>query len=113
MVEEGIYANVINITGPGPLYQDFQYSVSSKLAGKLSESYLKKLLPESSLGVPVVTVVDGHPHSLSWVGAALETKVLPLGVSKYGQSGTPEELYVEYGIDSVNIMNASFEILDL
>ena len=113
LVEEGIYANVINITGPGPLYQDFQYSVSSKLEGKLSESYLKKLMPESSLRVPVVTVVDGHPHSLSWVGAALETKVLPLGVSKYGQSGTPEELYVEYGIDSVNIMNACFDILDL
>ena len=113
LYQEGIYANVINITGPGPLYKDFQSSVSSKLTGKSTESYLKKLIPESSLGVPVVTVVDGHPHSLSWVGAALETKVLPLGVSEYGQSGTPEELYVEYGIDSVNIMNACFEILDL
>ena len=74
---------------------------------------MKKLIPESSHGVPVVTVVDGHPHSLSWVGASLETKVLPLGVSEYGQSGTPEELYAEYGVDSVNIMNACFEILDL
>jgi pyruvate dehydrogenase E1 component len=62
LVEEGIYANVINITGPGPLYQDFQYSVSSKLAGKLSESYLKKLMPESSLRVPVVTVVAAPTH---------------------------------------------------
>ena len=113
LYQEGIYANVINITGPGPLYKEFQSSVSSKLTGKTTESYLKKLIPESSHGVPVVTVVDGHPHSLSWVGAALETKVLPLGVSEYGQSGTPEELYAEYGVDSVNIMNACFEILDL
>ena len=114
LYEEGVYANVTNITGPGPLYEQFQSAISSKLTGKSStESYVKKLVPESSLGVPVVTVVDGHPHSLSWVGAALETKVLPLGVSKYGQSGTTEELYKEYGIDSVNIMTASFEILGL
>ena len=61
---------------------------------------------------PVVTVVDGHPHSLAWLGSALNTPSYPLGVSDYGQSGSMRDLYREYGIDADSIMNACYSVLD-
>ena len=61
----------------------------------------------------VVTVVDGHPHSLSWIAGALKTAAFPLGVDRYGQSGNPSELYREYEIDAQSIMAACFGALGI
>jgi pyruvate dehydrogenase E1 component len=58
-----------------------------------------------------VTVLDGHPLALAWVGSMLGVHALPLGVTQYGQSGTPAELYREFGIDSDAIAAACFAAL--
>jgi pyruvate dehydrogenase E1 component len=63
--------------------------------------------------VPIVTVVDGHPHSLSWVGSALKSPVIPVGVMEFGQSGSREELYREYRIDTDSIMAACYAALGI
>ena len=62
---------------------------------------------------PIVTVADCHPHSLAWIGAALKTATFPLGVTRYGQSGSPPELYREYEIDAESIMAACFGALGI
>ena len=41
------------------------------------------------------------------------TRVLPLGVTGFGQSGTPDDLYREYEIDVESIMAACFGALEL
>jgi pyruvate dehydrogenase E1 component len=61
----------------------------------------------------VVTVIDGHPHSLAWIGSALKTATLPLGVSEFGQSGTRAELYKEYKIDTDSIIAACLAALEI
>ena len=68
---------------------------------------------ENSLKNAGVTVIDGHPHSLAWLGAALKTTTFPLGVSEYGQSGDYMDLYKEYGIDSGSIAAACFGSLGM
>jgi pyruvate dehydrogenase E1 component len=60
-----------------------------------------------------VTVADGHPHSLAWLGGALGTTVTPLGVTEFGQSGSRTELYKEYAIDVDSIIAACFTALDI
>jgi pyruvate dehydrogenase complex dehydrogenase (E1) component len=47
------------------------------------------------------------------LGAALAAPTFPLGVTRYGQSGTPEDLYREYEIDSTSVMEASFNALGM
>jgi pyruvate dehydrogenase E1 component len=60
----------------------------------------------------VVTVADGHPHSLAWIGGALDTSTFPLGVTGFGQSGSRDDLYREYEIDAGSIMAACFGALE-
>jgi pyruvate dehydrogenase complex dehydrogenase (E1) component len=45
-------------------------------------------------------VLDGHPATLSWLGAADGHRVRPLGVEHFGQTGAIEDLYRHYGIDA-------------
>ena len=61
---------------------------------------------------PVVSVLDGHPSALAWVGAMLGVRGRPLGVTDYGQSGTPGELYRAFGIDAEGIASAVFQALE-
>ena len=114
LVAEGVMANVISVTGPGPLYGHFQESVRAtmKMEPGLSE-FMKDVIPWEDRGAPIVTVIDGHPHSLAWVGSALNTYSLPLGVTHFGQSGSRMELYREYEIDAGSIMAACFSALEI
>ena len=114
LLGEGVMANVVNVTGPGPLYRRFQQLVRSTIKTKprLSE-FMADVIPMEDRSAPMVTVLDGHPHSLAWVGSALNTATLPLGVSSFGQSGSPPELYQEHEIDAESIMAACFGALEL
>lgn len=114
LLEEGVFANVINVTGPGPLYRQFQDSVRATMRSeRRASTFLADLIPIGEGGAPIVTVVDGHPHSLAWIGSALNTKTFPLGVAEYGQSGSTAELYKEYEIDVSSIMAACFGALGI
>ena len=114
LLDEGIFANVVNVTGPGPLYSKFQETVrASIIAGTGSSPFLADVISIAERSAPIVTVADGHPHSLAWIGAAMKTATFPLGVTRYGQSGSPPELYREYGIDATSIMAACFGALGI
>lgn len=70
-------------------------------------------IPEDERSAPLVTVADGHPHSLAWIGSALKTAALPLGVTEFGQSGTRADLYREYKIDAESIVATCYGALEL
>ena len=66
------------------------------------ETLLAPLAPDASL----VTLVDGHPASLSWIGAVAGHRVQALGVEHFGQSGDVADLYRHYRIDVEAILDA-------
>ena len=112
--DEGVFANVVNVTGPGPLYKSFQRSVYDSMDGRGNlDMFMADSIAPDARSAPVVTVVDGHPHSLAWVGSALKTLVIPVGVTEFGQSGSRDELYREYRIDKDSIMAASYAALGM
>lgn len=113
LLEEGVFANVINVTGPGPLYRRFQELVHSGMRGKHEGGFLADVIPLRERKAPVVTVVDGHAHSLGWIGGALQAPAFPLGVTRFGQSGSRADLYREYEIDADSIMAACFAALGM
>ncbi|MBE2275551.1 MAG: transketolase [Rhodobacteraceae bacterium] len=51
----------------------------------------------------LVTVIDGHPATLAWLGGVAGHRVLALGVEHFGQTGTIADLYRHYGIDARSI----------
>jgi pyruvate dehydrogenase E1 component len=57
-------------------------------------------------GLPVVTLIDGASHALAWLGSALGTRCVPLGVDEFGQTGSQRELYAECGIDAEAVTTA-------
>jgi pyruvate dehydrogenase E1 component len=105
--EEGVFVNVFNVTGPGPLYGSFQRTADARVRGAaLTGNVLDELVPPAERAAPVVTLTDAHPHSLAWIGGALGTRVWPLGVVGFGQSGGMSDVYREYRIDSQSVMAA-------
>jgi pyruvate dehydrogenase E1 component len=60
---------------------------------------------------PMVTVLDGHPHALSFLSAVNDTPLAPLGVDDFGQSGDVDDLYRYFGIDPETIVGAAADLL--
>jgi pyruvate dehydrogenase E1 component len=95
-------AGLLAVTSPGELYRDWRESLRTGrpcTAGRL----LRRLASHAAL----VTVTDGHPAALSWLGAVARHRVVPLGVDQFGQSGDIPDLYREYEIDSDAIIDAA------
>ncbi|MCT4656624.1 MAG: transketolase [Cohaesibacter sp.] len=55
----------------------------------------------------VITVLDGHPATLAWLGGVGGHRVVPLGVEHFGQTGTIDDLYDHYAIDADAIVAAA------
>ena len=114
LLDEGVAANVINVTGAGPLFRRYHALVRSAMYARpqLSE-FMADVIPADDRKAPAVTVVDGHPHALAWLGGALNLPTLPLGVTGFGQSGSPSQLYKAYEMDADAIMASCFSALEL
>ena len=70
------------------------------------------LLDDREIGRPVLSVIDGHPHSMSFLGAALDCPSASLGVAGYGQSGSRADLYRHLKIDAKGIFEAGLGLVD-
>ncbi len=66
------------------------------------EELLRPLAPDAAL----VTVLDGHPATLGWLGSVRGQRVQALGVEHFGQSGDLPDLYAKYRIDAEAILDA-------
>ena len=60
---------------------------------------------------PTITVIDGHPQSMAFLGSKVNGEIRNLGVKEFGQSGTPADLYRNFGIDADGIYTAASEML--
>jgi pyruvate dehydrogenase E1 component len=72
-----------------------------------ARAHIERLLAELPAYCGLVTVVDGHPATLSWLGGVAGHRVRPLGVEHFGQTGAIGDLYRHYGIDSNAIVAAA------
>ena len=72
-----------------------------------ARSHIERLFADVPPHCGIVTVLDGHPATLAWVGAVAGNRVRPLGVEHFGQTGSLAELYCHYGIDANAIVAAA------
>jgi len=72
-----------------------------------ARSHIERLLDDVPHGCALVTVLDGHPATLAWLGAVNGHRTRSLGVEHFGQTGTLADLYRHYGIDAQAIIAAA------
>ena len=68
-----------------------------------ARSHVETLLDTLPSTCTIVTVIDGHPATLSWLGSVCGHKTIPLGVEHFGQTGTIDDLYRHFRIDRTAI----------
>jgi pyruvate dehydrogenase E1 component len=112
--DEGVEVTVLLLSSPDRLYHDWQRSRTAPLrnASPSTISHLDSLVLPSEHGLPIVTVIDGSSHALAWLGSALGTRCIPLGVDNFGQTGSQPELYAAYSIDAAAIATAALAALE-
>jgi pyruvate dehydrogenase E1 component len=72
-----------------------------------ARSHVERLLAEIPSHCALVTVLDGHPATLAWLGSVLGHCTRSLGVEHFGQTGTIADLYRHFGIDAQGIAAAA------
>jgi len=70
-------------------------------------SHIERLLAEVPAHCGLVTVIDGHPATLAWLGSVMGHRTRSLGIEHFGQTGTISDLYRHYGIDAQAIIGAA------
>ncbi len=70
-------------------------------------SHVARLLAPLAEDAALVTIIDGHPATLSWLGAVARHRVHPLGVEQFGQSGDIPDLYRVYRLDVDAVLDAA------
>ncbi|MCA1526357.1 transketolase [Bradyrhizobium yuanmingense] len=70
-------------------------------------SHIEKLLAPLPRDCGIVTVIDGHPSALGWLGSVRGHRVEALGVEQFGQTGSIADLYRHYSIDANAIIDAA------
>ena len=72
-----------------------------------ARSHIERLLGDVPRHCSLVTVLDGHPATLAWMGAVHGHRTRPLGVEAFGQSGRIADLHDHFGIDTNGIIRAA------
>ncbi|MCC0052933.1 MAG: transketolase [Rhodobiaceae bacterium] len=101
-------AGLFAVTSADRLNAGWQAAQGARRAGRADamspvENLLRPLAPNAR----IVTVLDGHPATLSWLGGVYGHKTVSLGVEHFGQTGTIDDLYRHYGIDAESIVDAA------
>ena len=72
-----------------------------------ARSHIERLFAALPPHCGIVTVLDGHPATLGWLGSVAGHRVRALGVEHFGQTGTIQDLYRHHGIDANAIVAAA------
>lgn len=100
------------VTSPDRLHTGWLAAERARISGHAQTScHVETLLSAVPSSAGLVTIVDGHPATLSWLGSVAHHAVVPLGVEAFGQSGDTIDLYREYHLDADSIIDAAARLL--
>jgi pyruvate dehydrogenase E1 component len=103
---------VLAVTSSDRLNAGWQAAERARQRGDTTaQSHIEALLIPVSRDAGLVTITDGHPAGLSWLGAVTGHRTKSLGVEHFGQAGTIEDIYHLHGLDANAIMHAARALL--
>ena len=68
-------------------------------------AHIEMLLSQLKPGAILISVVDGHPATLSWLASVKNHRAYPLGTTSFGESGNIQDLYRKHRIDKEAILD--------
>ncbi len=102
---------LLNVTSPDLLHRGWSARRSARWsAGRAGQSHVEALLAPLAANAGLVTIIDGSPAALSWLGGVRGHRVSPLGVDRFGQTGDLPDLYRAYRLDADAIVDAMADL---
>ena len=97
---QGVTAGVVCLTSPDLIFRSAQ--------GRGSD--ISSVLFPAEHPASLVTVMDGHPHTLAFLAGLRGDRTINLGVTEFGQSSGLEDAYLLHGIDVASIVDAALSV---
>ena len=102
---------LLNVTSPDLLHREWSLRKASRWTGHPQDAcHAETLLSVLSPSAGLITVIDGSPGALSWLGGVHGMRVSPLGVDRFGQTGDLQDMYRTYRLDADAIIDAAAEL---
>jgi pyruvate dehydrogenase E1 component len=102
----GLEADVICVTSPDLLYR----ATRARDGRDSAESWILDQVFPAARAAPMVTVLDGHPHTLSFLATVNRVPHAALGVTNFGQSGSLDDVYRYHGLDVDSLVSAALDV---
>jgi pyruvate dehydrogenase E1 component len=102
----GVAADVICVTSPGLLFG----ALLARHGSAQEPSWILDQVFPATRATPLVTVLDGHPHTLAFLATINQVPSITLGVTRFGQSGSIPDVYRYHGIDTDSIIRAGLDL---
>jgi pyruvate dehydrogenase E1 component len=102
----GMPVDVVCVTSPGLLFG----AVQARAGQGPGESWILDAAFPVHRAAPLVTLLDGHPHTLAFLAGIHQVRARHLGVSRFGQSGDLEQVYRYHGIDTDSVVRAALDL---
>ncbi|MEU8271503.1 pyruvate dehydrogenase [Sphaerisporangium sp. NPDC049002] len=106
--ELGVGADVVCLTSPGLVFE----AVRSRGGHGDAPTWILDSVFPARRATPIVTVADGHPHTLAFLAGVHQVPGTHLGVSEFGQSGGLDDVYRYHGLDTDSIVAAALDLVD-
>jgi pyruvate dehydrogenase E1 component len=106
LADSGVEADVACVTSPDLLFRALR---ARQGHGDGPAWILDQVFP-ADRAAPLVSVLDGHPHTLAFLGGVNQVRAVALGVTSFGQSGALEDVYRYHGIDADSIVRAALDV---
>ena len=106
LAEEIPGLGVLAITSTDRLYHDWLDALHARASGvPATISHAEQLLSGLAPGAGLISAIDGHPSTLSWLGAVAGLRPYPLGTTHFGESGDIPDLYKKHRLDADAILD--------
>ncbi|MDR4306993.1 transketolase [Chelatococcus sambhunathii] len=108
MAEDRRDVGLLAVTSADRIYAGWTASRRARERGEgRALSHIETLLEAAPRHSKIVTVLDGHPATLAWLGGVRGQETRALGVERFGQTGTVADVYRHHQIDASAIVRAA------
>lgn len=102
---------VLAVTSADRLNAGLSAAQRARSNGNLNaQSHIETLMSGLQRDCVFVTVIDGHPATLSWLGGVFGHRTISHGVEHFGQTGTIADLYRHFRLDADALVHSISEL---
>jgi pyruvate dehydrogenase E1 component len=104
----GVRAGIVCLSSPAKIFRAVQER--SKVSASSRSAIADELFPAAH-PAPLVTVLDGHPHTLAFLAEVRGDRIRNLGVSDFGQASSVSQAHAIHGIDAASIVGHALDLV--